>query len=254
MTGCLVAGLLVLCVCGGMPRAVRVTEKLVPLMTGVFLLACFAVLCLRAERIPSAVMQMLREAFSWRAASGGTAGVWIAMQVGISRGVFTNEAGLGSGTFALCRTAGKTPEQIGSIGALQVFIDTIVLCTVTALCLLVSPGCGDGADYTLSSFAAVLGKAGSAAVSVSMVLFAFATVVAWSCYGMDALHFLVPSAGRSGRRIYIFFAALACFLGCTLSFNGIISFCDMFNGIMAIPNILALLRLSQHVFERNGRN
>ena len=93
---------------------------------------------LRAKYIPAAVMRMLREAFSWRAAAGGTAGMWLAVRVGISRGVFTNEAGLGSGTFALCRTAGKTPEQVGALGALQVFIDTIVMCTVTALCLPVS--------------------------------------------------------------------------------------------------------------------
>ena len=251
-SGLLAAGLLIVCIHGGMQKAVRVTEKLVPLMAGLFLLSCAAVLVLRANCIPAAVLRMLREAFSWRAAAGGAAGVWLAVRVGISRGVFTNEAGLGSGTFALCRTGGKTPEQIGAIGALQVFIDTIVMCTVTALCLLVSPGTGAGAAYTLSSFAAVLGKTGSAAVSVSMALFSFATVVAWSCYGMDALEYLVPSVGESGRRVYIFFAALSCFLGCILSFDGVLSFCDLFNGVMAIPNILALLRLSQCIFERNG--
>lgn len=252
ISGVLVAVLLVLCVRGGLNKAVRVTEKLVPFMAGLFLLACCAVLVLRAECIPTAIERMLREAFSLRAAAGGAAGMWIAMKVGVSRGVFTNEAGLGSGTFALCRTAGKTPEQVGALGALQVFIDTILLCTVTALCLLVSPGTGDGAEYTLSSFSAVLGSFGSAAVSISMALFAFATVVAWSCYGMDALNFLVPCAGKSGRRIYVFFAAFSCFLGCILSFEGVLSFCDAFNGIMAIPNILALLRLSYCVFDENG--
>lgn len=252
-SGVLVAVLLVLCVRGGMKKAVRVTEKLVPFMAGLFLLACAAVLVLRAEYIPGAVMRMLRGAFSFRAAAGGAAGVWLAVRVGVSRGVFTNEAGLGSGTFALCRTAGKTAEQVGALGALQVFIDTIVLCTVTALCLLVSPGVGDGAAYTLTSFTAALGKAGGAAVSVSMALFAFATVVAWSCYGMDALAYLVPAAGASGRKIYVFFAALSCFLGCVTSFEGVLSFCDTFNGVMAIPNILALLRLSGRIFEKNGR-
>lgn len=251
-SGVLVAVLLVLCVRGGMKKAVRVTEKLVPFMAGLFLLACAAVLVLRAEYIPGAVMRMLRGAFSFRAAAGGAAGVWLAVRVGVSRGVFTNEAGLGSGTFALCRTAGKTAEQIGALGALQVFIDTIVLCTVTALCLLVSPGVGDGAAYTLTSFTAALGKAGGAAVSVSMALFAFATVVAWSCYGMDALAYLAPAAGAGGRKIYVFFAALSCFLGCVMSFEGVLSFCDMFNGVMAIPNILALLRLSGRIFEKNG--
>ena len=254
VSGVLVAALLVLCVRGGLQKAVRVTEKLVPFMAGLFLLASGAVLVLRYDRIPGAVASMLHAAFTWRAGAGGAVGMLTAMRVGVSRGVFTNEAGLGSGTFALARAAGKTPEQIGTLGALQVFIDTIVLCTITALCLLVSPAAGDGAAQTLASFSAVLGGAGHAAVSVSMALFAFATVVAWSCYGMDALHVLAPSAGRAGRRIYVAFAALSCFLGCILPFTGVLSFCDAFNGVMAIPNILSLFLLSGCVFGKNCQN
>lgn len=246
--GLLTAGLLVLCVRGGLKKAVHVTEKLVPFMAGLFLLACAAVLVLRRAQIPAAFSLMLREAFTWRAGVGGAFGMMTAMRVGVSRGVFTNEAGLGSGTFALARAADKTPEQIGTLGALQVFIDTILMCTITALCLLVSPAAGDGAEQTLRSFSAVLGSAGHVAVSVSMALFAFATVVAWSCYGMDALRCLVPSAGAAGRRIYVFFAAVSCFLGCILPFTGVLSFCDAFNGVMAIPNILALFLLSGCVF------
>ena len=252
VTGVLVAVLLALCVRGGLQKAVRVTEKLVPFMAGLFLLACCAVLVLRAERIPAALADMLRSAFMPRAAVGGAAGVWVAVQVGVSRGVFTNEAGLGSGAFALCRVRGKTPEEVGALGALQVFIDTLFLCTVTALCLSVTSGTGDGAAFTLSAFSSVLGDAGSFAVSVSMALFAFATVVAWSCYGMDAISFLVPSAGAAGQRVYILFAAVSCFLGCIMPFNGVLLFCDAFNGIMAIPNILALLRLSPVIFEENN--
>lgn len=246
--GLIVAALLVLCVRGGLQKAVRVTEKLVPFMAGLFLLACGAVLVLRAERIPAALETMLREAFTLRAGVGGAAGMLTALRVGVSRGVFTNEAGLGSGTFALAAADGKTPEQIGTLGAMQVFIDTIAMCTVTALCLLVSPAAGDGAAQTLAAFSAVLGGAGRAAVSVSMALFAFATVVAWSCYGMDALRFLAPAAGEAGRRIYVFFAAVSCFLGCILPFTGVLSFCDAFNGIMAVPNVLALFLLSGFVF------
>lgn len=248
--GVLTAVLLVLCVRGGLQKAVRVTEKLVPFMTALFLLACAAVLALRAAYIPAALQTMWREAFNLRAGVGGAVGMWTALRVGVSRGVFTNEAGLGSGTFALAATDGKTPEEVGTLGAMQVFLDTIVLCTITALCLLVSPAAGDGAARTLASFSAVLGGAGGAAVSVSMALFAFATVVAWSCYGMDALRFLAPSAGESGRRIYVLFAAVSCFLGCILPFTGVLSFCDAFNGVMAVPNVLALFILSGCVFER----
>lgn len=246
--GILTAVLLIFCVRGGMKKAAKITEKLVPFMAGLFLLACCAVLVLCRERIPAALTTMLREAFSLRAGVGGAVGMTAAMRVGISRGVFTNEAGLGSGTFALCRTADKTPEQVGALGALQVFIDTIVLCTITALCLLVSPGTGDGAEQTISAFSAVLGDLGGAAVSVSAALFGFATVIAWSCYGMDALRYLSPSAGRAGKNIYILSAAASCFLGCTLPFTGVLSFCDAFNGIMAIINIPSLLMLSGHIF------
>ena len=250
--GVLCAVLLIVCVRGGMQKAVKVTEKLVPFMAGVFLSACIIVLVLRADRIAGAFCDMLGQAFSFKAAAGGTAGMWLAAKAGVSRGVFSNEAGLGSGTFALCRTAEKSPEEVGALGALQVFIDTILLCTVTALCLLVSPGTGEGAEQTLSSFSAVLGSWGSRAVSLSMALFAFASVIAWSCYGMDALAFLVPAAGKPERGVYLAAAAAACIVGCVMPVSGILFCCDAFNGIMAVPNILALVCLSGEIFEKNG--
>lgn len=253
ISGVITAALLILCVRGGLSSAVRVTERLVPLMSGIFLAACVAVLVLRAEYIPGAIMTMLSSAFSTKAAVGGVGGMWLAMRTGISRGVFTNEAGLGSGAFALCRARGKTPELVGTLGAIQVFIDTILLCTITGLCMLVSPGTGEGAEYTLSSFSATLGNLGSAAVSVSMALFAFATVIAWSCYGMDALLFAVNCESRMCRRVYVLFAAAACFMGCVLPFAGVLAFCDAFNGIMAVPNLMAVLRLSNSIFEKNGQ-
>lgn len=252
VSGILVALLLVLCVHRGLQRAARITEKLVPFMAGLFLLACCAVLILRAERIPGAFRLMVQMAFLPKAAVGGAAGLWLSVQIGVSRGVFTNEAGLGSGAFALCKVKSKRPEEVGALGALQVFIDTVFLCTITALCLLVSSGSGDGAGFTLSAFSSVLGRFGGAAVSISMALFAFATVIAWSCYGMEALSFLVPAAGITGQKLYLVFAGLSCFLGCILSFEGVLVFCDAFNGIMAIPNVMALLQLSPVVFEENS--
>ncbi len=248
VSGALTALLLVFCVAGGLSGAVRVTEKLVPFMAALFLLAAGAVLFLRAERIPAAFAAIFREAFTLRAGAGGAVGIWTALTVGVSRGVFTNEAGLGSGTFALSEIRGKTPAQIGAVGVLQVFLDTIVLCTVTALCLLVSPTPGDGAERTLSAFAAVLGPLGETAVSVSAALFAFATCVAWSVYGMEALRFFPAFCGRVGRAVYVAFAALSCFLGCVLPFSGILTLCDAMNGVMALPNLAAVFRLSGEVF------
>lgn len=119
LAGVVFAGLLLLCVRGGLPKAVRVTEKLVPFMAGLFLALCAAVLLLRGSHIPGAVQNMLKGAFSLKAGAGGVCGMILAMREGISRGVFTNEAGLGSGTFATFRTENKTPEQIGTLGAVH---------------------------------------------------------------------------------------------------------------------------------------
>ena len=154
-------------------------------------------------------------------------------------GWFTNEAGLGSGTFATFRTENKTPEQIGTLGALQVFIDTILLCTITALCMLVSPVRDFSPEAALSVFSLVLGRFGELSAGVCVALFAFASVLAWSCYGMDALLYLLPKKGAAEKRIYMAFSALSCFLGCMSPFLGVLNVCDAFNGLMALLNVPA---------------
>ena len=242
--------LLLLCVRGGLPKAVRVTEKLVPFMAGLFLALCAAVLLLRGSHIPGAVRNMLKGAFSLKAGAGGVCGMILAMREGISRGVFTNEAGLGSGTFATFRTENKTPEQIGTLGALQVFIDTILLCTITALCMLVSPVRDFSPEAALSVFSLVLGRFGELSAGVCVALFAFASVLAWSCYGMDALLYLLPKKGAAEKRIYMAFSAFSCFLGCMSPFLGVLNVCDAFNGLMALLNVPALLVLTPQVFAK----
>ena len=250
LAGVVFAGLLLLCVRGGLPKAVRVTEKLVPFMAGLFLALCAAVLLLRGSHIPGAVRNMLKGAFSLKAGAGGVCGMILAMREGISRGVFTNEAGLGSGTFATFRTKNKTPEQIGTLGALQVFIDTILLCTITALCMLVSPVRDFSPEAALSVFSLVLGRFGELSAGVCVALFAFASVLAWSCYGMDALLYLLPKKGAAEKRIYMAFSALSCFLGCMSPFLGVLNVCDAFNGLMALLNVPALLVLTPQVFAK----
>lgn len=250
LAGVVFAGLLLLCVRGGLPKAVRVTEKLVPFMAGLFLALCAAVLLLRGSHIPGAVRNMLKGAFSLKAGAGGVCGMILAMREGISRGVFTNEAGLGSGTFATFRTENKTPEQIGTLGALQVFIDTILLCTITALCMLVSPVRDFSPEAALSVFSLVLGRFGELSAGVCVALFAFASVLAWSCYGMDALLYLLPKKGAAEKRIYMAFSAFSCFLGCMSPFLGVLNVCDAFNGLMALLNVPALLVLTPQVFAK----
>ena len=250
LAGVVFAGLLLFCVRGGLPKAVRVTEKLVPFMAGLFLALCAAVLLLRGSHIPGAVRNMLKGAFSLKAGAGGVCGMILAMREGISRGVFTNEAGLGSGTFATFRTENKTPEQIGTLGALQVFIDTILLCTITALCMLVSPVRDFSPEAALSVFSLVLGQFGELSAGVCVALFAFASVLAWSCYGMDALLYLLPKKGAAEKRIYMAFTAFSCFLGCMSPFLGVLNVCDAFNGLMALLNVPALLVLTPQVFAK----
>ena len=162
----------------------------------------------------------------------------------------TEEAGLGSGTFATFRTENKTPEQIGTLGALQVFIDTILLCTITALCMLVSPVRDFSPEAALSVFSLVLGRFGKLSAGVCVALFAFASVLAWSCYGMDALLYLLPKKGAAEKRIYMAFTALSCFLGCMSPFLGVLNVCDAFNGLMALLNVPALLVLTPQVFAK----
>lgn len=250
LAGVLFAGLLLLCVRGGLQKAVCVTEKLVPFMAGLFLILCAAVLVLRGKYIPGSIQDMFRSAFSLKAGAGGVCGMVLSMREGVSRGVFTNEAGLGSGTFATFRTENKTPEQIGVLGALQVFIDTILLCTVTALCMLVSPVSEFSPEAALSVFSLVLGRFGELSAGVCVALFAFASVLAWSCYGMDALFYLWPKKGAVEKNIYLFFTALSCFLGCMSPFLGVLNVCDAFNGLMALVNVPALLVLTPQVFAK----
>lgn len=150
--------------------------------------------------------------------------------------------------FTVYLTGGTS--QIGTLGALQVFIDTILLCTITALCMLVSPVRDFSPEAALSVFSLVLGRFGELSAGVCVALFAFASVLAWSCYGMDALLYLLPKKGAAEKRIYMAFSALSCFLGCMSPFLGVLNVCDAFNGLMALLNVPALLVLTPQVFAK----
>lgn len=231
---------------GGLSSAVKITEKLVPLMTLLFFSASVAVLWIYRQNLPGAFSSIFSEAFSLKAGAGGAAGMLIAAKTGISRGIFTNEAGLGSSSFAYDSVKGRNPVQIGCMGIFQVFIDTIVMCTVTGLCILCcTPSSAlDGAQLTFYAYESALGVLGGKAVSLCTALFAFATTVTWCCYGRAGLFYLTKGRGRN------FFALLfagTAFLGCLLQLDLVFQIGDAFNGLMAIPNILALLYFSPEV-------
>lgn len=234
------AGALVFVVArGGLGLAGKIAERLVPAMTLLFFTASLGVLWVFRANLPGALERIFQGAFSLRAGAGGVAGMLIAMKAGVSRGVFTNEAGLGSSAFAYQSVRGHSPEELGGMGIFQVFADTIVMCTVTGLCILCScpPQTLDGAELTFFAYRSALGEAGGLAVTLCTALFALATVVAWCCYGREALLYLTK-----GRAVWIypFAAALAAAAGCLAPLRAAFQLGDAFNGLMAIPNVAAL--------------
>ena len=232
-------GLLVFFVArGGLGFAVRITEKLVPVMTLLFVAASLMVLFVKRDNLPAVIGSIYEGAFSLRAGAGGTAGMFIAIRSGVSRGVFTNEAGLGSSAFAYQDVRDHTPNQLGCMGIFQVFADTILMCSLTGLCILCAGSIDvDGAALTLFAYRMALGEAGGAAVSLCTALFALGTVIAWCCYGKEGLSYL---AGARAAKLYPILAAGAAVLGCIMPLSAVFEIGDAFNGLMAVPNVVAL--------------
>ena len=238
VTGLAAAGLVFFVARGGLAAAVRITEKLVPAMTLLYFAAALATLWVFRDRLPGAAASVLRGALSPRAGAGGGAGALLALRVGVSRGVFTNEAGLGSSSFAYEGVAGRPPEELGCLGIFQVFLDTVVMCTVTGLCILCcrSPVL-EGAPLAFFAFEGALGPWGGRVVSLCTALFALATVISWCCYGRSA--FLYLTGGRGGLA-YAALAAGAAFLGCAVPLDAAFLLGDAMNGLMALPNLAGL--------------
>ena len=232
---------------GGLACAARLTEKLVPAMAALFFAASLGVLWVFRAELPRAVASIFQGAFSLNAGAGGTAGMLLAMGTGVSRGVFTNEAGLGSSAFAYGEVEGRSPVELGCLGIFQVFVDTILMCTVTGLCVLCAPSAGEGAELVFSAFESALGPAGAGAAAVCTALFALATVTAWSCYGREGLFYLT---GGQGGTVYALASAAAAGLGCLLPVGAVFLLGDAMNGLMAIPNLCALFLLRKEVMQK----
>lgn len=248
-TGLVLAAALVAITFGGIQRTAKVTEKLVPFMALGYLLAGFIVLAVNWRNIGFAFNQIFSEAFSLRAAAGGAGGIVMlnALKCGVSRGIFTNEAGLGSSVMAHSSSSGTEPVEQGMWGIFQIFIDTIVMCSLTALCILSSNVLQtgkDGAALSAAAFQTVLGRFGGTFISLSITLFAFATMIAWCYYGQRGLEYLV--GGKSAALYRILFAAVA-WGSCSMDLHLVWNICDTFNGFMAIPNLIALFLLSGEV-------
>ena len=254
-TGLILAALVTVVLAGGVKRIGQITALLVPVMSGFYLLAGLAVILLRLNDVPSALVSIFREAFSLKAAGGGAVGCVIvnAMRQGVSRGVFSNEAGLGSAPIAHAASSTQNPVDQALWGVFEVFFDTIVICTITALTLLLSgfelgsealaayPSQGAAAA---AAFNAVLpGQAGGFIIQVSLLFFALSTILSWSYYGECCLGYLTRE-NRTFRLAYRTVFIFLCIAGATGSGRLMWEIADTLNILMAVPNLAALLGLS----------
>ena len=243
---------------GGIKRIAAVTESVVPFMSLLYLAVGFVVLAVHWDRILPAFGQIFAGAFDFRSAAGGIGGygIWAAMKSGLSRGIFTNEAGLGSSVMAHAAADTDEPCEQGMWGIFQVFIDTIVVCSVTALCILasgvVSTGL-DGGALSAGAFASVFGGFGRHTMSVCVVFFAFATMVGWSYYGECAVRYLCVGSAFFSRHVektvmvFRLLYAASTVAGCTLDLYVVWDLCGCCNGLMALPNLYALFKLAPEV-------
>ena len=250
--GVIVAGIVMLVLFGGIKRIGSVAERMVPVMAAVYILASLTVVLSNVDILGKVFMMIFQGAFNAEAALGGVFGITImtTIQKGVGRGVFSNEAGLGSAPMAHAATSERDPVMQGLYGIFEVFMDTIVICTLTALTVLcgVEQGVGitwgenAGAELVSSAFGTVFGtKAGAIIVAVGITLFALSTILSWSLYGTRCFEFLMK--GRGVKAYQCLFVAVVV-IGATLKLDLVWNIAEMLNGFMAIPNLVALLGLS----------
>lgn len=250
--GICIAILLACVILGGIGRIASVTEKLVPFMAIGYTIGAVIVITICSKNIIPAFAQIMEGAFSVRSASGGILGYGIkrAMMIGISRGIFSNEAGLGSSVIVHAASDVKEPVIQGFWGIQEVFLDTIVMCTLTALVILttgVYDGLGniDGIVLTTRAFEVVFGTQGASFISISVIVFGFATLVGWSYYGVKCVEYLF---GEKWIPLYQGIYCGSTVIGCTMQLQTVWNLADNLNGLLAIPNLIAILLLSKYVF------
>lgn len=232
---------------GGAKRIGQISEILVPFVSLMFLALCIGVLILRWYALPDAFAAIIAGAFSPKAVTGGAVGsVFQALRVGVSRGVFTNEAGMGTASIAHAAADVDHPAQQGLMGILEVFLDTIVICTMTALVILCSGvpipwGYDPGGALTADAFTAVYGDWAAVFLALALCCFALATVLGWGLYGSRCAQYLF---GSKASRIFALFQTMTVVLGAALQTGVIWSLAETVNGLMAIPNLIALIFLS----------
>lgn len=245
--GIVIAILIAMILLGGIKRIGQVTEKLVPFMALLYILLGLGVILLNIQNIPSVFVSIFKGAFQPSAVTGGIIGsMFLSIKKGVSRGIFSNEAGLGTGSIAHACADTKKPVKQGMFGIFEVFTDTIVICTLTALVILCSGvpityGEAAGAELTILGFTSTYGNWVSIFTAVAMCCFAFSTALGWGLYGARCIEFLFS---EKVIKPFMVVYALVAILGATANLGLMWNIAETFNGLMAIPNLIALFLLS----------
>lgn len=249
ITAVILCVIVAVAISGGLERISKISEKLIPVLSAAFVIACLIIIAENSRNLVPCIKSVVREAFTVRAVSGF--GLAKAARYGISRGVFSNEAGLGSSAIIHASADCESAAQQGMWGILEVFIDTVFMCSVTGAAILTSgvwaPGSTmNGAQLCEAVFESVFGRAGGLFLNVCICLFAFATLIAWSYYGRCGTEYLL---GEKGGKIYNLIYIAAVFMGSIIRVESVWSLSDTLNGLMAVPNIFALLLLGKEAVD-----
>jgi AGCS family alanine or glycine:cation symporter len=260
VTGLVIAGLTFVVIFGGINRIAEVTEKLVPIMAVVYVIGSIIIILFNVEQLGSAFSTIFKSAFSGHAAAGGFAGAVITQTIrfGVARGVFSNEAGLGSAAIAHAASTVKKPVEQGIVAMLGGFLDTIIVCTMTALVIIMSgawtmvnQATGEaftGAALTTKAFNMGLPGFGDVIVAFGMIFFAFSTILTWSYYGEKSVQYLF---GVKAIKPYRYIWIVVLFIGAVGNLDLIWTIADAMNGLMIVPNLIALLVLSPVIFKQS---
>lgn len=245
--GIIIAVLVALILLGGIKRIGRVAEMLVPFMALLYIILALGVIFLNIDRVPGVFASIFEGAFSPASVTGGVVGsFFLSMQKGVARGIFSNEAGLGTGSIAHATADTDHPVKQGFFGIFEVFADTIVICTMTALVILcsgvpVNYGTDAGAELTINGFIATYGNWVSIFTAVALCCFAFSTILGWGLYGTRCIEFLF---GTWINKPFMVVYSLVAVIGATADLGLLWSVAETFNGLMSIPNLIALFLLS----------
>ena len=247
VVGIMISIMVAMVLLGGVKRIGRFTEKLVPFMAVLYVILGIGVIAFNMERVPAVLSSIFVGAFTPAGFTGGVVGsMFISMRRGVSRGIFSNEAGLGTGSIAHAASDIESPVQQGYFGIFEVFCDTIIICTLTALTILlgapaISYGVSAGAELTISGFVNTYGSWVSIFTAVALCCFAFSTIIGWGLYGVRCLEFIV---GSKANTVFMVLYSLVAIPGAIVNLDLLWGIADTCNGMMAIPNLIALFLLS----------